>query len=208
MSGTILVKSPVISQWWNITVTAPSVTNIPSGFYDGTETITANGWGILPSWWSVVNVAEWSVRLQWWWWSLWWIKTYASAVYDNTTTILWFTILFQSWPSYSVIVGEFEKATWVNIMKSNQWWMANYSSLDSIYINSWVITVNYVISWPADRNVKYTIATNTWSLPAIWFDTTWTLLTDSVPYIWYTAKHYISFDSSAWWYWINCFELS
>lgn len=52
MSGTILVKSPVIPQWWNITVTAPSVTNMPSGFYDWTETITANWGATIWPWWN------------------------------------------------------------------------------------------------------------------------------------------------------------
>lgn len=208
MSWTVLVKSPVIPQWADFSVTAPSGLVPWPAFYDGSEVVTVVWW-IFPSWWSVVNVSEWSIRQGWWWgWFSWAIKTYASAVYDNATTILWFTVLFQPWPTYSIIVWEFTKATWVNLMKSNNWWLWNYTSLDSIYVNAWVITVNYVASWPSNRNIEYTIATNTWWSVNLWFNTTWTLLTDSVPYLWFTAKHFISSDLSAWWYWVNCFELS
>ena len=42
MTSTTIVKAPVIPQWSDIVVTAPSVTNIPLWFYDWTETITAN----------------------------------------------------------------------------------------------------------------------------------------------------------------------
>lgn len=36
-----------LPQWSDITVTAPSVTPIPEGYYDGTENITANGGSVL-----------------------------------------------------------------------------------------------------------------------------------------------------------------
>lgn len=142
MSGTILVKSPVIPQWWNITVTAPSVTNIPSGFYDGAETITANSWSIS-IWTNLYAIVSnmfnnlWnysSVLPTWFATDLIWWKRY----------FMWtFAFWNDSWARTvdCVTVVAVEDWSWITSYLCSRWWLTTPSAW------WWTIAPSFYLDW-------------------------------------------------------------
>lgn len=204
MSGTILVKSPVIPQWADFSVTAPSGLVPWPAFYDGSETVTVIWW--ISTWSNWISYTESNLRLGIW--AFTWSREYCSWIYDNGTTLLWVTILSSPWPSETAIIQELTKSTNVVLMKNWLWSLPNYTWLDSIYFEAWDIVVNYTVSWPADRHIRYTIATDSRWLTQVWFDTTGALLSSSIAYQWETWSFFLLYNNAAPQYTLTWFELS
>lgn len=192
MSGTILVKSPVIPQWWNITVTAPSVTNIPSGFYDGTETITANGWLSISS----IYIIDDNIRTTSSNWSITSTRYDAIATLDTTQYIYSF-IEFDNWAwNKFIIIDRLYKL----LNAAISIWETSYTSSDilqSVYENLWIVSFNFNTSPSPIYHLEYNISSNTWNWLS-WHNISGTLLNNSVVYQWYNCR-WFSIIQPTWW---------
>ncbi len=206
MSWTVLVKSPVIPQWADFSVTAPSGLVPWPAFYDGSEVVTVAGW--ISPWTNWIAYVEDRMRTNLW--SFTGNRVYCSWIYDNTTTFLWITLLFSPWPSYTAVVQELTKSSNTVLMKNWLGGLSNYNWVSpiTVYYEAWDIVVNYVITWPADRHIRYTIATDSRWLTQVWFDTTGTLLSSSIAYQWETWSFFLLYNNAAPQYTLTWFELS
>jgi len=207
-----------LPQWNNIALAAWSLTwVVPTWYYDGSETITASDTdltaGNIKSWvnifgtvwtynWSLIPLTSWldfvEVRLRN-------SGTFNgtrqlnTAIYDNTTTLIGISELDSSGPSHTFVVQEFNKTTQVVLAKNFTWIAPNYQFTDSIYYKAWEIIVNYHATNIGSQPFRgaYNIWTDTRVMHTSGHDTTWTLLTSTELYLWYTAQFYLLFNNAA-----------
>lgn len=192
MSGSVLVKSPVISQGWDITVTAPYVWTIPTGFYDGTEVLTANG--IPISWWAYFIDANIRSTASTWWVTS--TRYNANATVDVWSYIYSF-IEFDNWAGTKyIVVARLDKSN-NTVLTLTEWSYSSSDILQSVYINSWVVVFNLNSSPAPIIRIEYTISSNIWNW-YVWHNTSWLLLTDSIPYLWYNIR-WLSLIQPTWW---------
>ena len=201
MSWTVLVKSPVIPQWADFSVTAPSGLVPWPAFYYGTEVVTVVGWWSLPA--SIANT----------WWYIWnyeWAGSSPVSVTNlasklNTTLSRYFLIATYRhpawwWDEYYNHLYELNTSTntWINR------WYAFIGSLSNfqyhrVYERASNLGIRFVVnSWLWILNnwyySDYTYSTNTFS----W----WTTVSSVVwpdPWLWLTQINNWSYDS-IWWY--------
>ncbi len=196
MNWTVLVKSPVIPQWWNITVTAPSVTNIPSGFYDGAETITANGGWLFPPWW------QWSIY--------WWVTFRLDSAWESPRQA--FIDISQTEELSVVTFKHLDKIWCINNFVWRYWWLEidffyydlitwQFNSFDNTFSPIWGSCISSYLNWNnlyinfwANYYV-YDLSTISWLIPSFnfwnlvsWTWTTWTLLSSSFVELWLTYQ--------------------
>jgi len=208
---TLTPNTNALPQGGDITVTAPYSGLIPAGYYDGLETLTANGWGLSPQSWLTLDIAEsgW-VRNQVT--GAFQTKEYAKILYERSTEIFGFSILTFAWWAVDLVCFSFNKTS---NQQSLEWstTLSNYFSTNSWYYNNDTIVLNRTNSSAQQRYTEYAILTNTFSWWS-WHLTVWTLIFSWgwtfpwIPYLWYTAKMYTSRWTWATAQWINCFELS
>lgn len=148
MSGTVLVKSPVIPQWSDFAVTAPSGLVPWPAFYDGTEVVTVSGSTSLP-WSSEFNTkvvaASWAnnpndigfihwlyqdanyIYLCWWSLIMDWsftVKNLCVTRYDKTSyAIVRYEYVEAStgWNSIAFWVGIWVDWTQIHFFSANTW---------------------------------------------------------------------------------------
>ena len=145
MSGSVLVKSPVISQGWDITVTAPYVWTIPTGFYDGTEVLTANG-----GWWVPIDDLYPSQNIHW-------ILSPMIRVSSNWETTDWYAIYEVWWKIYYLATI----AIW------NDSWTRSITCVSSVGIEEWGVFTNKVVQ-------RWWSVSFTWTWVAPVFYINWT----------------------------------
>lgn len=176
MSWTVLVKSPVIPQWADFSVTAPSGLVPWPAFYDGSETVTVIWW-ITPSPslpYYLMNESYITSNLDFWTVHIW--------LWSTTATYLWNPIWFIIQPSVAkldVIKGDLSNNT-VSLVWG--WTIPWWSSFNSAYLDWTRVYIN--MNWPS-RYEYYDLATDTLSWSIVWWTyTTWTLLTQSTNIWW------------------------
>lgn len=230
MSGTILVKSPVIPQWWNITVTAPSVTNIPSGFYDGTETITANVgyvW-VEYSWNTSMNVFWWFEAGRYGNSSSWfWTSPIDWVIYDDWTYIyiLHCSAVFWtlSWSDFQITWAlhciRVDKISWAtNIYSSKQFftwvWSSSTGNNRLFYVSWWVISVYSQTSSSYENLCELDLSTMlftqwwaTWSWEPRFNKQLWWMLTDALWTLWSWSPVWTQIVTTSWVAWWSTYTL-
>lgn len=140
MNWTVLVKSPVISQWADFSVTAPSGLVPWPAFYDGTEVVTVS-WGGAWLWTNVYANVSWLFTLSWthqvlplWyatlalWWKRYYMWTYATWVDQGTRSVNAITnIAVEDW--------------WIiTSYMCNRWWAVQLTW-------SWLVSPQFFIDW-------------------------------------------------------------
>ncbi len=194
MSSTTIVKAPVIPTWSNITVTAPSVTTIPAGYYDGTRSITANGW-LNPFYTNIeMNVSGMVVMSDTWSWGYdVWFISWATIIWWNLYQV--FDMMHKDDNSnsstlwhYTVIV---KRTAWGVITKYSQFratWTFNSSFTNKTTINvngniiqihsafgAWFFrtfdtttdTFNTWVSWISSSIISHSDYVNYWTSNAV-----------------------------------------
>lgn len=208
---TLTQNTSQLQQWNSIVVTSLSA-SIPEGYYNWDETISVND----------SDIAAWNIKT---WINILWVdgtfpwlivpstnpvsfieqnirntspngtsstqKIDSFALYDDWTNIYWLSQYTDS--QTQTAIYRINKSTKVVTPLA----VGSYWSAVSAYFNAWTIVVNVTISWPLDRNIVYTIATDTWSWFNTWHSTTWTLLYWTMSYLWYTLRWYLLYSS--WW---------
>lgn len=81
---------------------------------------------------------------------------------------------------YNMATNSF--VVWDYFTRNISWW---HMVFNSAYYNSWTIIVNYSWNWWQYNDI-YTISTNTFWWPSAWYNTTWTLLTQTDSLNWVT----------------------
>lgn len=214
MSGTILVKSPVIPQWWNINLTSWSLTwAVPQWYYDWSETITASDTDLISSnvknwvnifWvtWSFLwnnnplfsNIefnASWLVVMaDWWSWNYEpWFVTWSAVIWWNLYQV--FNIMHRDDNSNSSEIWHYTV-----ILKRTTWWVfTRYTQLRSTPTFTTAFTSNTTInlSWSIIQ-----VHTAYWSWSYITFDTSTDVFSTVSWSLWSTM-----FWSDYTNYWIN-----
>ena len=205
MSWTVLVKSPVIPQWADFSVTAPSGLVPWPAFYDGTEVVTVSWGGAIPPMWGVYpwfqlnrNIFySWSSnarenRFQWMfdaWSNIIYFFNYRYDFSDDYTKI--FALVLDksnfnlSWASSQSINN---LSSWWNPFGVQQWHYNNISrdGWNNIKYIRWLSgadwEVIYSIAWNSRSWYTYTRNSNnkipyTNPIPSNWFYTIWSLST-------------------------------
>ena len=197
MSWTVLVRSPVMPQWGNITVTAPSVTSIPAWYYDWSETLTANSWATPPAitntWWFVANYEENAFVAP--------ILNYKSSYLD----ISWRYFLICSeyvmtWTqrvNYLLFELDTGTDTWIDRTKVS-WATVNIIGNTRVFErtgNIWIRMVTQSDNAPLNYvTFDYTFSTNTRTWPI-----SFNPFVDPYPWVWLTEILINTYDA-IWWY--------
>lgn len=200
---TLTPNTDVLPQWADFSVTAPSGL-VPTGFYDGTETVTVTWW--IEPWFNWLTFIDKNIRSNssnWWvvsslYNSVWmyddWSDMYSFVEYDN-----W------AWNKYIVVIVLDKPTNWVTIL--TEWWYTSWNVLVSVYYDLWNVYFN-LNNLPSPLiNIYYNIASNTWSSRA-WHTTSWVLLNTTIPYLWYTLSWFTLFTWWIVWRFLSWFNLS
>ena len=182
MSWTVLVKSPVISQWADFSVTAPSGLVPWPAFYDGTEIVTVIWWWSLPSsleFNTKVVVAKWVAPDDIWfihwlyqdsnyiyllWWSL--IKDW-SLLTKNLCVTRYNKVSYSIdryehsiWPIWSDTIASWIWIwidwTEIHFLSSNVTWVYSWSSFDTT-------TLSYTDYWTIWSTFPWSYISWTWT---------------------------------------------
>lgn len=191
MSSTTIVKAPVIPQGSNINVTAPSTTNIPAWYYDGTRTVTASGGGIAPSpsnplWFMRdTQIGSWLSNSTTW---------YATATFNYLWNVISFFWQIAWWNFYLDVI-RLDWTTKVVSLVTYTWGSGGWNFQWDLYLDWTIVHMNYNSSGTfgtTPRHTNYDLTTNAFTWWGNTFNTTWILLTPSTVISWFTHT---------WWLW-------
>lgn len=197
MSWTVLVKSPVISQWADFSVTAPSWLVPWPAFYDGTETVSVTWSSIFPSWW------QWSIY--------WWVTFRLDSAWESPRE---FTIDTSQSEELSIITFKhLNKIRCITNFNWRYWWLEidffyynmttwEFKSFDNTLSPIWDSCISAYLNWnnlyinlSSWNYYVYDLSTISWPIPNInfwslvpWVRSTWTLLWSSFSESWLTYQ--------------------